>query len=51
MWERLFCTKEPPTQSTGNTATFQATKDEKVSFINDVLKEPKLARLICEYID
>ena len=31
-------------------ATHQTTKDKKVSFITDILKDPKLVRLICEYM-
>ena len=31
--------------------TRQATKDKKVSFINNILKDPKLVRLICEFVD
>jgi len=40
----ILLAKEPPTQST-------ATKDKKISFINDILKDPKLVRLICEFVD
>ena len=32
-------------------ATHQAAKDKKVSFITDILKDPKLVRLICEFMD
>ena len=32
-------------------ATHQAAKDKIVSFITDILKDPKLVRLICEYMD
>jgi len=32
-------------------ATHQAAKDKIASFITDILKDPKLVRLICEYMD
>ena len=47
----ILLAKGPVLKTTGIKSTRLNTKDKKVSFINDVLKKPTIARLICEYID